>query len=546
MARFASLLLAASLGGALSIGCGGPVADTDAGPGRDSGGGGPTDAGPRADTGPIPTPPSVCTEPLTLVDTSSPDHVVGDGTAASCTAAALTAAVAAGGTITFDCGAEPVTLTLTTALVPTSDTTIDGEGTVTISGGGATRIVTMDTGNFEATSPRLTIQRLSLVNGRSSGPELEGGGGAIFFRGGSVDVIDSTFDGNVAMEMGPDVAGGAIYAIGAGALRVVGSTFSNNRASNGGALGALGAAVTIVNTVIANNTASGFGANYVEGGVQMGMGGNGGGLSMDGQGRELVICGATFSANESGAFGGAIFRTGYMGERNDIDLSTFDANLALDRTGMDEPSGAGGLYLQGVHVRITGSTISRNRARSSAGLWVLGHGEQAAIVELTNVTIAMNSTYDREPFTERGIGAGLVIGDRTSGTVTNCTIAANEGQFASAILNVSSLVVRNTILSNLADNEYTPLNCMGSMYAMPPGTGDHDVQWPTGLSADDMDCVPGITRVDPMMGTLGDHGGTTETMVPAATLEAGTDCPPTDQRGEPRDTASCSIGAVEL
>lgn len=542
MARLASSLALASLFfGSLALGCGGGTLT-----GGDAGTSGPTDSGPRADTGPIPPPPSACTAPISLIDTSSPDHVVGDGTAASCTAAALTAAVAAGGTITFDCGAEPVTITLGVALVPTSDTTIDGEGTITISGGGATRIVTMDTGNFEATSPRLTVQRLRLVNGHASGPLLEGGGGAIFFRGGNVDVIDSTFDGNVAMEAGPDVAGGAIYAIGAGTLRIAGSTFSNNRASNGGALGVLGAGITIVNTVIANNTASGFGANFVEGGVQMGMGGNGGGLSMDGQGRELVICGATFSGNQSGAHGGAIFRTGYEGERNDIDLSTFDGNFTLDRTGMDEPSAGGGLYLQGVHVRITGSTISRNRARSSAGLWVLGHGDQAAIVELTNVTIAMNSTYDREPLTERGIGAGLVIGDRTSGTVLNCTIAGNEGQFASAILNVSSLVVRNTILSNLADNEYTPLNCMGSMYASPPGTGDHDVQWPNGLSGDDMDCVPGITRVDPMMGELGDHGGATETMLPSAMLEAGTDCPPTDQRGEPRSTASCSIGAVEL
>ncbi len=454
--------------------------------------------------------------------------------------------MSAGGTITFDCGAGPTTITLTAALVPTRDTTIDGGGTVTLGGGGTTRIVTMDTGNFEATSPRLTIQRLRLVGGRATGPLLEGGGGAIFFRGGSVDVIDSTFDGNGAMEAGPDVAGGAIYAIGAGALRVVGSTFTNNRASNGGAIGALGAAVTIVDTVIANNVATGFGANFVEGGVQMGMGGNGGGLSMDGGGRELVICGATFSANQSGAYGGAIFRTGYEGERNDVDLSTFDGNFTLDRVAMDEPSSGGGLYLQGVHVRITGSTISRNRARSSAGLWVLGHGEQEAIVELTNVTIALNSTYARDPFTERGIGAGLVIGDRTSGTLLNCTIAGNDGQFASGILNVSSLVVRNTIVSNLADNEYTPLNCMGSMYARPQGTGDHSVQWPIGLSPDDMDCFPGITRVDPQMGAFGDHGGATLTMLPEATLEAGTDCPPTDQRGQPRSTSSCDLGAVEL
>src|SRR5579862_7795851 len=38
------------------------------------------------------------------VDTSHPDHVVGSGTAASCTFDALDAAVMQGGIITFDCG----------------------------------------------------------------------------------------------------------------------------------------------------------------------------------------------------------------------------------------------------------------------------------------------------------------------------------------------------------------------------------------------------------------------------------------------------------
>src|SRR5581483_11269389 len=46
------------------------------------------------------------------VDTSHPNHVVGTGTAASCTSAAVVAAVAAGGVITFSCGPDPVTITM--------------------------------------------------------------------------------------------------------------------------------------------------------------------------------------------------------------------------------------------------------------------------------------------------------------------------------------------------------------------------------------------------------------------------------------------------
>src|ERR1700761_8020585 len=49
------------------------------------------------------------------VGTSHPDHVIGSGTPASCTPAAVVAAVAAGGVITFSCGQNPVTITMTAA-----------------------------------------------------------------------------------------------------------------------------------------------------------------------------------------------------------------------------------------------------------------------------------------------------------------------------------------------------------------------------------------------------------------------------------------------
>ena len=69
------------------------------------------------------------------VDTSHPDHVIGTGTPASCTSAAVVAAVAAGGIITFNCGSAPVTIALTaTAKVRNTASTvvIDGGGRVKI------------------------------------------------------------------------------------------------------------------------------------------------------------------------------------------------------------------------------------------------------------------------------------------------------------------------------------------------------------------------------------------------------------------------------
>src|SRR5438270_11638889 len=44
------------------------------------------------------------------VDTSRPNHVIGQGTPAACTSAAVIAAVRAGGIIRFNCGPGPVTI----------------------------------------------------------------------------------------------------------------------------------------------------------------------------------------------------------------------------------------------------------------------------------------------------------------------------------------------------------------------------------------------------------------------------------------------------
>jgi len=523
-----------------------PTADPTSDPTSD-----PTDT----DTGDPPPPPAgTCEVPAELVDTTSPDHVVGDGTPASCTEAALAAAIADGGKITFACGDAPATIVLTAQLKITSDVVLDGGGKVTLSGGTTTRIINMDTGNYEATGPSLTVQRLGFIDGKASGTmiplgtDVDGGGGAIYYLGGSVTAIDCTFNNNEAATLGPDVAGGAIYGIGVGGTTVVGCTFNNNRAANGGALGALGASLTIVNSTLTNNTATGTGANYVDMmGQQAGQGGNGGAIVMDGMGRDLKICGATVTGNTGGAFGGALFRTGYAGEPTTIDRSSFADNTIPDHDDDDMPSGAGGLYIQGTAVTMTNTTISGNTSRGATGLWILGHGPQPATANLTNVTIFGNKTWPQADFTTRGIGSGLVIGDDTTGTLLNCTIAGNEAQFASGIARVSPLTVRNTIISNLADNQYTPLNCTGSGYADPPGTGDHNIQWPNGLK-DDMDCTPGITRADPLLAGLADNGGPTPTATPmpgSPALAAGTDCPPTDQRGMPR-SEPCTLGALEV
>ena len=109
------------------------------------------------------------------VDTSHPDHVIGDGTPAECTSAAVVQAVAEGGIITFDCGPKPVTITMTATakVVNTShQVVLDGGGKVTLSGGGSTRILYMNTCDaaqtytssdcWEQQWPQLVVQNLTL------------------------------------------------------------------------------------------------------------------------------------------------------------------------------------------------------------------------------------------------------------------------------------------------------------------------------------------------------------------------------------------------
>src|SRR5512147_850678 len=66
--------------------------------------------------------------------------VVGTGTPQSCTEAALDAALAGGGSITFNCGTSSATLTLTTTKTIGVDTSLDGGGLITLSGGGRVEV----------------------------------------------------------------------------------------------------------------------------------------------------------------------------------------------------------------------------------------------------------------------------------------------------------------------------------------------------------------------------------------------------------------------
>ena len=261
------------------------------------------------------------------VDTSQPDRVVGNGTAASCTGQAVVDAVAQGGKIRFNCGASPVTIRMTsTAKVFNNrpDVTLDGQGRVTLDGGDQVRILyqnTCDPAQVWTTpncdnqeTPRLTVQNMRFVNGNSTGQTTDGGGGgAIFVRGGQFKIVNSVFSNNRCEATGPDVGGGAVRVLAMYQDRpvyVVQSTFGGgpdlgNRCSNGGALSAIGVSYSIYNSLLSYNVALGNGANPARAGTP--GGGSGGAIYNDGNEFTLGVYGSVVSDNAAIEGGSAVF-----------------------------------------------------------------------------------------------------------------------------------------------------------------------------------------------------------------------------------------------
>ena len=298
------------------------------------------------------------------VDSSHPDRVVGHGTAASCTSAAVVAAVAAGGVITFSCGPDPVVITMTaTAKVRNASTRVvlDGGGKVTLSGGGRRRILYLDTCDKaqgwttshcqDQSSPQLTVQNLTLADGNSTGDTAEGGGGgAILDRGGRLKVVNSRFLRNRCDRTGPDLGGAAIRALdqsGGLPVYVVDSTFGGapgqgGSCSNGGALSSIGVSWVVLDSVLSYNSAVGSGANPARGGTP--GGGSGGAVYTDGNRYTVTVAGSVIEHNTAKEGGGALF---FVSNDHTGTLTLQDSTLRGNPSAGFETAGYPGIFFLG-------------------------------------------------------------------------------------------------------------------------------------------------------------------------------------------------------
>ena len=459
--------------------------------------------------------------------------VLGDGTAGSVTTTQLQQALDSGGAIRLNIGTG--TLNLDATLDIKRDAALDLAG-ATLSGGSARRVI-------EVTNPNNLTYTFSLRGGAvvdGSTPD-ESGAGLYKPTGGpwqavTIQLFDMHFANNHAIAVAQDDGGGAIYVVGAAELAVVGSSFDDNAGANGGALYSLGSkSVNLYDSRFSNNHATGTNGNP-------GNGGNGGAIGVDGDARNVNLCRVRLLSNQANAFGGGLFTVTYSDASfTRVQDSTVQGNAS---TATDKL--AGGAYIQGSPLAISGSTFRDNTAGGYAGLALFGAGGvlQGSIV---------NSTFVGN-IAQSGLGGAMSIQGASTLTLQNLTIARNRAPcdvcFAAGIANDdgAALTLRNVIFQdNTAGNAYNP-------WAMlhPAAQGAGNLQWPQTRPVSNQQeaaVAPGTIFASANLADPATNGGPTETMALApgsAAIDAGAieGAPATDQRGYPRSGA-VDVGAYE-
>jgi uncharacterized repeat protein (TIGR01451 family)/CSLREA domain-containing protein/uncharacterized repeat protein (TIGR02543 family) len=402
---------------------------------------------------------------------------------------AMTIAVAIGGTATivFNSSAfnTDKTITLINGALPTitSDLTITGSSTVTIAidGNSASRIFSVNTG------ASFTLSDLTITNGKSNN------GAGLYIVGGDVTLVNDTFSGNAAN------SGGAICACGSGQLSISGSVFDSNTAANyggaieatagtitvsdtlfignsitpgsgvGGAMNNLNADVTITNSTFINNTvieAGGALANY----------------------KTMTVTGSTFSGNTASASdssGGAIY---IQATRTTLSDCTFDGNSAENGGGIQNDAGV---------LTVSGSTFHDNSASNVGGGILVASGTGAVNV--------INSSFDHNSANGgTNAGGGLRMNNQSGlkVTITNSTFSDNTGSGVAAAN--GTLKLNNNILANTS----TGADCYAG--------SNTSISIQSNL-IEDASCgitngLDGNLTGDPMLGSLADNGGLTQTM----------------------------------
>ncbi|MFN8445354.1 MAG: choice-of-anchor Q domain-containing protein [Caldilineaceae bacterium] len=465
-----------------------------------------------------------------------------------CSANGVTTAVARGGAITFDCGANPVTIPLNEITIAADQiVTIEGGNLVTLSGGDTNRLFQIGPGGS------LALNNITISNG-NSGSEA---GGAILNEG--TLTLDHT---TVRDSKG---SGGAAIHTQDGTVVVRNSQLLNNQATaSGGAMSNQNGTVSIFNSLIEGNRAVNFAgvdsvgqlvmrASTVRG--NLAEGGYGGGIGI--QDGNALIEDSLIEENQAGSGGGGIYISPNYQATVTIRGSRIlhnQADITLDGTQ------GGGIY-SGSALTLDQVTVDNNRSYHSAGIYQYGSNGNLTI---RNSTLSNNQAVH--------VAGGLWLNGAQGHTLSNVTISGNSaGDWGGGIyaLDVPTALNFATIYGNsapLGANLYvvrTTLTMTGVLFAVPASGGTNcgsegsaqpiqsagynfDSDGSCGLSG-----LGDQSNVDPKLGPLADNGGPTLTHLPQTGSPAIdrvpiVKCLNLDQRNYARPVgAGCDSGAVE-
>lgn len=239
---------------------------------------------------------------------------------------------------------------------------------------------------------------------------------------------------------------------------------------------------------------------------------HGGGGMYNDYPRNPTLTNVTFSGNSASDYGGGMFNSSSNPALTNV---TFSGNSAAP--------GGGGMFNYASSPTLTNVTFSDNSASIGGGMENYAYSSPT----LTNVTFSDNSAIQN--------GGGMYNDYYSSPTLSNVTFSDNSASNGGGgMVNIGgSATIRNSIFwSDLGGEIFNLSSRVVISNSVVQGGFDGT----------------NIITADPLLGTLGNYGGSTQTrpLLPGSSALHATsaDCPTTDQRGVARGS-TCDIGAYE-
>lgn len=211
--------------------------------------------------------------------------------------------------------------------------------------------------------------------------------------GGSLTVRNSTFDGNDGSIANDDHSAGAISTYGSGGIpdfdpgngfvKIEGSTFTNNKGSEGGAVYSLLGPLTIEDSTFKNNESTRDGGAVFTDGADK--------SEKDDLGGEITIRRSVFESNKAKGLGGGLSLWTYNPDKILIEDSSIVGNSVTYGGGAENNSKGGGLRVNSGYLTIRNTTIANNTSEhQGGGAWIDG----TLTVNIENSTFSGNSARD--------------------------------------------------------------------------------------------------------------------------------------------------------